>query len=84
MSFLLIIHACEEIYIRAVSSTTGDVGVYLVHIDTCCNYLSGDNNKFSMVMVVSGRVISTYNVTTHSQMQHRLHQRHYYVTILLM
>ena len=36
----------------AASSTTGDVGVYLVH------FLSGEGSKFVVVMVVNGCVIT--------------------------
>ena len=44
---------------RDASNTTGDVGVYLVHIYDYCNFLPGDSNKFAVVVSVSGRVIAT-------------------------
>ena len=51
-------YACERLYMWAVSSTIGGVGVYLVHICVRCNFPSEDSSKFAVVMVVSGRVIA--------------------------
>ena len=42
---------------KGVSSATCDVGVYLVHIHTYYNYYVRDISEFTVVMVVSGRVI---------------------------
>ena len=38
-------------------STTSDVGMYLVHNNICCKFLSGDSSKFAVVMAEGGRVI---------------------------
>ena len=51
-------NTCMWRVIRAVSSIAGDVGVYLIILlfIHAVNYVSGDNSKFMMVMVVSGSV----------------------------
>ena len=51
---------------RTVSSTISGVGMYLVHIRVCCNFLSGDSSKFAVVMAVSDRVIAVL-ITKHSR-----------------